>query len=266
MSKHIVCVIQPRGAVEILGSYADAGEAARACNTSGPGSHVVCDGVVLRFHGRTDKRLQALVEKALREKKHPALAAPAVSAAPAEADDSEAIDEDSERDHNESEDERSETLASTEPSAPTAPSSALPERTHTEVQHGRGGPPQPVTVRGRTLTRAGWASELGVTETAMYLSVRKLGGTWEDEIERRLVLREATGSAKAPGPPRGPRRSPPPRAIPPVPALRVDSTDGTLDDLREILRVAAEHGGLRQMLTNAEVGRKVRSLIEEARG
>lgn len=260
MTTHIVCVIQPRGAIEILGSYGDAGEAARACNTSGPGAHVVCDGAVLRFHGRTDKRMQSLVEKALRERKHPALArvASGTIAAPEEPADDDETDEL----------EPAESEREIEPASSAAPvADEQPDRTHTEVQRGRGGPPKPVTVRGRTLTRAQWAAELGVSETAIYLSVKSRGGTWEDEIERRLALREATGSAKSPGPSRGARRPPTPREqTSPVADACGDSTDGTLDDLREILRVAAEHGGLRRMVANAELGRRVRSLTEEARG
>jgi hypothetical protein len=204
---------------------------------------------VLRFHGRTDKRVQSLVEKALREKKHPALSyeTPPAAQVDDEADEAPPAPP-------------AQPVQNTEPGAPPTHIAT----TNTPVRHGRGGPPKLITVRGRSLTRAEWATELGVSEAAIYFAVQKNGRTWEEEIERRLALRDDTGAAKAPGLTRGKQERERETKRPAV-SPRTSDADGALDDLREILRVAAEHGGLRELLVNAELGRKVRTLTEEAR-
>lgn len=258
--RYIVCVVQPRGIIEVVGSYGDSGEASRACNSTGAGAHIVLDRAVLRFHPRTDKRTQGLVEKALRERKHPALtyAPPPTVRVSAEQIEVE-LDVDDGVDDAEPVDEPKEERAA-EPSTSAAPVSA-PDVSR--VYRG-GRAPDVIEARGRTLTRARWASELGVTEKAIYLSVRKRGGTWADDVERRLALRDATGSTRDPNPVarRASKAAP---STSKTPSPKADA-DGTLADLHEILRLATEHGGLRELLANAELGLKVRTLTEEARG
>lgn len=71
---YTTCVIQPKGTIEVLGRYAEKGDAARAMRSAGRGAHIVKDGAVLEFHLRTDKSQQSAVNKAMREGRHPALA------------------------------------------------------------------------------------------------------------------------------------------------------------------------------------------------
>jgi hypothetical protein len=73
MSAYIVCIARPGRAAEVLGTYVESGDAARACDKNGPGAHIVRSGALLRYHGRTARPVLVAIEKALREKTHPAL-------------------------------------------------------------------------------------------------------------------------------------------------------------------------------------------------
>jgi hypothetical protein len=70
---YVVCIARPGRAAEVLGTYVESGDAARACDKNGPGAHIVRSGALLRYHGRTARPVLVAIEKALRENNHPAL-------------------------------------------------------------------------------------------------------------------------------------------------------------------------------------------------
>lgn len=73
MNAYVVCSARPGRAIEVLGTYVESGDAARACDKNGPGAHIVRSGALLRYHGRTARSVLVAIEKALRENTHPAL-------------------------------------------------------------------------------------------------------------------------------------------------------------------------------------------------
>lgn len=295
---YVVCIYQ-NSKVEVVGAYAESGDAARACSNSGRGAHVVKDRSVVRTHGKMDPKILTKLNNDLREGKHPALTyQPPAPLAERKADESwkgEMMSSLMGEETNPAE--------ASNDAPPPPPASETPQKTDElkksdydaifEAQRllvpawGSDRPltsysktPAPekrnprcrvLTVRGEARSWEEWATKLGITSQALMMAARAKGITDEEEIALRLDMLAKTGSAKVP---RGSRRSSASRAsdgdapkeMKPRERKALDATDGTLSDLRRIMEAVEKHGGIEALLDNADLGSRVRKLVAQNGG
>lgn len=298
MKKYVVCKAASSSRVDVVGSYDDAGEAARACNNGGAGFHVVKDGVIIRYHSRTDKRTIEAMRRLIESGTHPAVqqdipqssrddgeAAAAASPSPdlVSAPDvgNDGADDDEFDKGADDEDGRAvmgqvDKMFDAVKSSPAAVAEAARDDADGSSRCRRARQAAMYTVMGQTLPIREWSKIVGMTPEGMRVSKTKNARTWEEEIEYRLGAKELTGSAKSKtrghqdlsqndsdsvvsGAPVDDDR--PPQRKAQRAARHAGSADGTLEDLQDILNAATRHGGIRNLISNAELGLSIRDIV-----